>query len=308
MNSTTLPLNTSAEDSDSELSRSHQIIFICMWVVGMVLNTGCVPIVGCVLRNKPSWPTILLFVLTLSDAIVVVFGLTVGVAAAVDNSLLWEIGPLCTYQSIVINTWYLFSYVLVVAISMDRYVAVCHPFVYNKQMTGKASMTKGIVVLLLASVAMLLVSCLPLVVGADIVPVEPGIFCFFDWTSRTIPNKVVSIVNVGLTSLTLGVLLFFTVATCCGIYKMVQSARMRDGNVSLTQKASQSDSEMEVKFAKLMIVVIILFAACNLPFVVSIALETVLYSPSGSKLHVVHVLIFSSDCYCGSNGVGTPQL
>ena len=62
----------------------------------MVLNTGCVPIVGCVLRNKPSWPTILLFVLTLSDAIVVVFGLTVGVAAAVDNSLLWDIGPLCT--------------------------------------------------------------------------------------------------------------------------------------------------------------------------------------------------------------------
>lgn len=295
-NNSSLPLNTSVEDSESELSRSHQIAFICMWVIGLVLNTGCAPIVGCVVWNKPSWPTILLFVLTLSDALVVAFGLSVSVAAAIDSTILWNMGPLCTYQSIVINTWYLYSYIVVVAIAMDRYLAVCHPFVYNKQMTGRASMMKGIVVLLLASVAMLLVSCLPLIIGADIVPVEPGLLCFFDWTSHTTPNRVVSIINVGITSLTVGVLLFFTVATCCGIYKMVQSARMRDGNVSLTQKASQSDSEMEVKFAKLIIMVIILFAACNLPFVVSIALETVLHSISV-------IILFFSGCHCSSDGV-----
>ena len=109
-------------------------------------------------------------------------------------------------------------------------------------------------------------------IGADIVPVKPGLFCFFDWTSRKTQNKLVAIINIGITSLTVGILLFFTVATCCAIYKIVQSARMRGGNVSFTQKATQSDNNMEVRFAKLMLVVIILFAACNLPFVVSIEL------------------------------------
>ena len=263
-------LNASVDDTEVEMSRSHKIAFVCLWVVGLVLNIGCVPLVGSVVWSKPTWPTLLLFVLTLTDAIVVSFGLSVSVASVVDNTILQEMSSLCSYQSIVINTWYLYSYIVVLAISMDRYLAVCYPFVYNKQMSNKKFMAKGMVVLLLASVVMLLISCLPLMIGADIVPIKPGLFCFFDWTSHRTQNKLVAIINIGITSLTVGVLLFFTVATCCGIYKIVQSARVRGGNLSFTQKATQSDNDMEVKFAKLMLVVIILFAACNLPFVVSI--------------------------------------
>ena len=262
--------NASVDDTELEMSTAHKIAFICLWGVGLVLNIGCVPLVGYVVWSKPTWPNLLLFVLTMTDAMVVTFGLSVSVASVVDNTILQEMSSLCTYQSIVINTWYLFSYIVVLAISMDRYLAVCYPFVYNKQMSNKKFMVKGMVVLFSALIVMLLIACVPLMIGADIVPVKPGLFCFFDWTSHKTQNKLVAIINVGITSLTVGVLLFFTVATCCGIYKIVQSARMRGGNLSFTQKATQSDNSMEVKFAKLMLVVIILFAACNLPFVVSL--------------------------------------
>ena len=257
------------DDTEPQLSMTHRVVFVCLWAVGLLLNIGCAPIVGWVMWKKPTWPIILLFILTLTDTMVVVFGISVSVASVADSTVLWNMSPLCTYQSVVINTWYLYSYIVVLAISLDRYLAVCHPFVYNKQLTNKAFVVKGVVTLLVAGLAMLVVAALPLMIGADIVPVKPGLFCFFDWTSQTAQNRLVTIINVGITFLTVGLLLFFTTATCFGIYKIVQSSRSRDGNMSLTMKVNtQSDNDMEVKFAKLMIVVIILFAACNLPFVV----------------------------------------
>ena len=257
------------DDTDIFMSMTHKVVFVCLWALGLLLNTICAPIVAWVTWKRPTWPTILLFVLTVTDAMVVLFGISVSVASVADTSVLWNMGPLCTYQSVVINTWYLYSYIVVLAISLDRYLAVCHPFVYNKQLSNKVFIVKGVVMLVVASLAMLVVACLPLMIGADIVPVKPGLFCFFDWTSRSTQNRLVAIVNVGITSLTVALLLFFTIATCCGIYKIVQSSHSRDGNVSFTQKFhTQSDNQMEVKFAKLMIVIVILFAACNLPFVV----------------------------------------
>ena len=295
MNELTSTHNYTSVD-DLELSMTHKVAFISLWAVGLVLNAGCAPIVGCVLWKRRTWPIILLFMLTLTDAIVVVFGISVSVASIAGKSVLWDLNPLCYYQSIVINTWYLYSYVLVLAISLDRYLAVCHPFVYNKQLTERAFIMKGVIVLSSASALMLLISCLPLLIGADIVPVKPGLFCFFDWTSHSTQNRIITIINVGITSLTVGLLLFFTVATSCGIYKIVQSSRMRDGNVSLTQKATtQSDNEMEVKFAKLMIVVIILFAACNLPFVVwlyTLAIASYTYACAA-----IHVDVQLSTCF-----------
>ena len=263
-------VNATTDVSGSELSQSHQTAFICLWVVGLALNSLCALLVGSVVWKRPTWPNFLLFVLTLTDVTVIVFGLSVGVAAVVDSSILWKVGRLCVYQSVVINSWYLYSYMLVLGISLDRYLAVCHPFTYNQQMTHSSSLVKGIVVLVVAAVIMVLISCLPLMLGASIVPVKPGLICFFDWTSHATENRIVAIVNVAIISLTVCVLLFFTAATCCGIYKMVQSARMRGGNVSLTRKAvSSAENDTEVKFAKLMVVIVVLFAACNLPFLVS---------------------------------------
>ena len=147
--------NASLDDTELEMSTAHKIAFVCLWAVGLVLNIGCVPLVGSVVWSKPTWPTLLLFVLTLTDAMVVTFGLSVSVASVVDDTILQEMSSLCTYQSIVINTWYLFSYIVVLAISMDRYLAVCYPFVYNKQMSNKKFMVKGMVALLSALVVML---------------------------------------------------------------------------------------------------------------------------------------------------------
>ena len=253
---------------NTELSPAHQIVFVCLWAVGLFLNLFCVIVVGSITYRKRSWPNILLFMLTLIDEAVVVLGLSPGVGAAVaNNNLLWEAEGLCVYQSIIINTWDLYSYVIIVSISVDRYMAVCHPFTYNKRLNYGNSVAKGAAVLVSGGCLAVLISCLPLMLGATIRPVGPGLFCFFDWTATTTPNAIVAILNISFVSLALGVVLFCTLATCFEIYNIVRAAHNRN-NMSAANRARVESNDVEVKFAKLTIVVVILFASFNLPFVV----------------------------------------
>ena len=246
--------------TDHEALMSMKVVFVCLWAFGLLLNTVCAPVVGWVMWKKPSWPTILLFVLTITDAMVVVFGISVSVVSVADS---WYFGLFCALTNPLSSTHGTFTHTL-------WYSHLSGPlpgrvsFVYNKQLSNKVFIVKGVALLVIAGLAMLVVACLPLMIGANIVPVKPGLFCFFDWTSHTTQNRLVAIVNIGITSLTVALLLFFTIATCCGIYKMVASSHLRDGNVSFTQKVhTQSDNQMEVKFVKLMVVIVILFAACT---------------------------------------------
>lgn len=254
-----------------EVSWPHRVAFACIWTTAFILNSLCSFLVGGVVYKKSTWPNILLFALTMADVTVVVLGLSPAVATLGKEKILWNTHELCTFQAIVINMWYLYSFLIALGITLDRYLAVCHPFTYNKELSHSSSIVKGVIILIAVGVLVLLISCLPLILDVTIKPVEPGLFCFFDWTSRTTPNRVVALINITLICGVVCALLFFTMATCFGIYKMVRSAKKRDGDVSLTNKVTAPGlNDMEIKFAKLAIVVVILFAACNLPFVVRI--------------------------------------
>ena len=258
------------ENSTSEefaLSAAHKVVFLGVWQVAFALNLLTCIFMGRIVHKKKNWPNILVFVLSLADLWILVAGLLPAVVAMFVNNLLSRYPQLCSYQAIVLNSWYLFSFAVVVFIGLDQYLAICHPFYYSHKISRSES-TRGIgIALATIGLVTIFVSCLPVMLGERFMVIPPGLYCFFDSESDDVQNIAISVINAVFVLAVISMLGYFVAGICIGIYKMLQSSRQRVSGLPNT--GEQSSSSREMNFSKLAVIMIAVFAACSLPRAVS---------------------------------------
>ena len=248
----------------------HKVVFLGMWAAATLLNfLNCI-IMGRTTYMKRNWPNILVFALAVADLCVLVTGLIPAVIAAFLPDLLYENPPLCYMQAILLDSWMVYSFVLVVYIGLDRYLAVCHPFHYSRRILGSGSLKRITISLFLLAVFAVFLAFMPATLGWQYRVIYPGLYCFFDWTSSGTMTIIITVINFMFVFILLAVLLYFTICICSGIFKMLQISRQRVvGIPNCRSHCRPVYKRMEMHFANLAVIIIVVFAGCSLPFAVS---------------------------------------
>ena len=177
-------MNNSSESEASSINAAHQAIFMIVWVLATVINLLTIIIMGRSVYVRKTWPNILVFFLSFTDLFIIIVGFFPAVLVLfIDHLLLYKNTGLCNFQGIVLNASYLVSFYLVASISLDRYFAICHPFLYNKNVSQTQSLKVKYSGLLLVAILSILVSLIPFMAQSNHVVHYPGTYCLFDWNS-----------------------------------------------------------------------------------------------------------------------------
>ena len=254
--------NNSSESEASSIDVAHQVIFMVVWVCATVLNLLTIIIMGRSVHTRRTWPNILVFTLSFIDLFIIIIGFFPAVLVLfVDHLLLSKNSGLCNFQGIVLNASYLVSFYLVASISLDRYFAICHPFLYNKKVAQTQSFKVKLLGLFAATIMSVLVSLIPFITGSSHVVHYPGTYCLFDWNSSSVTSRLIIAINMFGYTASMIVIIFSTVKICHAAIKMRWKVQSSSG-----KRSSITSNDLELNFAKLAVVISTIFFACSLPF------------------------------------------
>ena len=236
--------------------------------MALLVNVANCIVLGRTAYLQRSCPNVLCFVLTVADIWVMVAGLLPSVVALFVKGLLENYSELCSYQAVIINSWYIVASGLVVLVAFDRHLAVCYPFYYSRRIAGPFGLKAICFAVLVLVIFAVLLSCLPLIIGRSFRVLPPGIYCFFVWSSGDARNVTVAVMNLTLGYTALFLVFSLTVTVCFGIYKIIRAERKRTSTTNLKDPVHHSQNALEIMFAKLGIVMAIAFFASALPLLV----------------------------------------
>jgi len=258
--------NNSSESEASSIDVAHQVIFMMVWISAMVLNLLTIIIMGRSVYTRRTWPNILVFTLSFTDLLIIIVGFFPAVLVLfVDHLLLSKNSGLCNFQGIILNASYLVSFYLVASISLDRYFAICHPFLYNKSVAQTQSFKVKLLGLFIAAIISVLVSLIPFITGSSHMVHYPGTYCLFDWNSSSVTSRLIIAINMLGYAASMIVIVFSTVKICYAAFKMRRTVHSSTG-----KRSSITSNDLELNFAKLAVVISTIFFACSLPFEVCI--------------------------------------
>jgi len=260
--------NSSESEASSSIDLAHQLIFMVVWVSATVLNLFTIIIMGRSVYTRRTWPNILVFTLSFTDLFIIIVGFFPAVLVLfVDHLLLSKNSGLCNFQGIILNASYLVSFYLVASISLDRYFAICHPFLYNKSVAQTQSFKVKSLGLFIAAIMSVLVSLIPFITGSSHVVHYPGTYCLFDWNSSSVTSRLIIVINILGYVASMIVIVFSTVKICNAAIKMRRNATVQS---STGKRSSITSNDLELNFAKLAVVISTIFFTCSLPFEVCI--------------------------------------
>ena len=261
-------INSSETEAASSISIAHQAIFMVVWVFATIINLLTIIIMGRSVCVRKTWPNILVFFLSFTDLFIIIVGFFPAVLVLfVDHLLLYKNTGLCNFQGIVLNASYLVSFYLVASISVDRYFAICHPFLYNKNVSQRQSLRVKYCGLLAVTLLSIFVSLIPFMAQSNHVVHYPGTYCLFDWSSFNVASRLIIAINMLGYSASMMVIIFCTIRICHAAIKM------RRANAAMQmlnhKKISITSNDLELNFAKLVVIVSTVFFLCSLPFEVT---------------------------------------
>ena len=237
---------------------AHTVVFCLLWATALLLNVTSFGLLCQAIKARCSWGNILVISISLSDTLVLILGLIPSLISLFINDLLHDAKGLCYFQYIVLNTFIVTNFFLVAFVSIDQYVATSYPFVYSVKILRNAKRSLKIIgaILLLIVAGSIGLSVVTVASQADIEPVIPSIFCYYDFDSRKYQNIVFSLINIVLMGLISIAVIVCTILIGIKLYS--------------SSKSTKQQHQQQTNLAKLAAVIAIVYLSCTLPFMVCI--------------------------------------
>ena len=244
-------------------TEGYTLLFLEIFII--IMNTLAIVVIQ---RFKKKYnPDILIVTLAIADLIKAFIPLNMSLVAYLGGVAMTEGSPKCIvfgWTAFTINS----SIMLVMTImAIDRYVAICRPFEYKIYLTKKRLIYAIIAVFVFSG----LHSVLPLVQVGRMRSYYNGSFCHFDFDSTFPASLGYSIFVLVLGISMLVVVIFCYTRAMFSIKGLIRRAERRMSSVSThdIESAERKRQAMNHMFARLMIVMMIVFCISWLLFLVS---------------------------------------
>lgn len=255
-NSTTSPFEA--------LDPKQGVILGIITTPGVIANLLTIIVTLKLLRHQKMTPNVFVFALACMDLGGIVFICFPTFLCYIFKR--WVGGDqMCKFQGFLTLFFSLGSGFLATAMSLDRYMAVRWPLLHRQHITIQV-VKKIILVMILASA---FVSFLPVLGFGAFVRNLTGTYCTLNWFATAAEDVAFSCVFASL-----GILLILTVVFS-NINVVFKLYRRREKIRSMVSKRGDKEekktSNLDRQFAKMMIVISVIFLLCWTPFVVSFA-------------------------------------
>ena len=247
----------------------HKSIFTVLWIVALLLNATSTILLCKETRKRSSWANVLILSIALTDICALMFVVLPAIVAMFVHNIFQDIYGLCCFQGVSLNMFILISFCLVIYVSLDQYMAICHPFMYSTKVSRYPNRSLKLIITILLTMLFItaVISTLPTVTGADYGPLSPPLFCYYNLHANLPQNISFSSINAAImVSLSL-VLLYFTI--CIGTKLNKLHHELGKYASSHVAGPERSKNRQQITLAKLSVVTAIVFLACTLPFEVN---------------------------------------
>ena len=264
------------------------VITFIYWFTSVFANVFNLLIMGRLSKRFPTWPNLTIFLLSSTDFVTVLLGVFPSLVASVmDSPILCQYPYLCDYQGFVLNVTFYYSYCIVAVISVDRYLAICHPFFYSTKIARNETRAPWILFLIAAILFAFccIVASVTFMLRRRMTVYYPGIYCAFNWRGSDAATYLPCSLHAAIGLLVVILLAVLSTAVIIAVSHMkrnrtgqakgssgIQSGTQGTAQKTVTAKrqSAKKERDLETIFARMSITTTMLHGALGLPFIVSV--------------------------------------
>ncbi|XP_008416515.1 prostaglandin E receptor 4 (subtype EP4) a [Poecilia reticulata] len=256
---------------------------ILMFTFGVVGNVIAIAVL-CRTRKEKRETTFyaLVYGLAVTDLVGTLLASPVTISTYAQGQ--WPGGdPLCQYMGFIMLFFSLAGLSIIFAMSVDRYIAVKYPYVYNNHVNQKhAGQT-----LVAIYISNALFSALPAIGFGQVALQHPQTWCFLDWRTNHTTHAVYSYLYAGVSIFLIFFTVVFNVLLCVVLLRMHKKFLRRmsqgtdSGRISDLRKKSISFvhlADTEIQMILVLVTTTVVVLICSIPLVVQVFLNQ-LYKP-----------------------------